>query len=226
MKSRGILYSAEMIRAKMEGRKSMTRRLSGLNGINEYPNFYRYIGDSNSIEIPRIAKKYDDAVYHAFEDNHSRWTVHTCPFGKVGDLLYAKETFYEPLFEGLNGKYYYKADLEMQGWDFKWKPSIFMPKAAARIIDMITGIKAERLQDISTEDIIKEGIKIHTPVPGDGEPNPKLQFKNLWTSINGEESWHSNPWVWVIETENITTKGWGDYTDKVIQKLIEHSNQD
>lgn len=219
MKARGILYSAEMIRAKLEGRKTMTRRMSGLKSINVR---HRYIGNSNELEIPRLAKKYDESLYYAFEDNWGGWHVVTCPFGKVGDILYAKET-YTILDKDhiIEGPYVYRADATpdteefrldyiKSGRPYQWKPSIFMPREAARIIDVITGIKVERLQDISTEDIIKEGIKIHTPVPGDGEPMPKLQFKNLWISINGEESWHSNPWVWVIETRNITTKGWSD----------------
>lgn len=139
---------------------------------------------------------------------------YTCPYGQVGDILWVRESFYEPMFEGLNGKYYYKADLEKQGWDFKWKPSLFMPKDACRLFLEITDIRIERLQKISDEDCKSEGIKreIFTPT---GEEfyyfypcndlrddsyldSPKTSFYSLWKSINGQLSWDDNPFVWVI----------------------------
>lgn len=90
----------------------------------------------------------------------------------------------------------------------KWKPSIHMPRWASRILLEITGVRVERLQDISTEDCIAEGI-VRTPlvhlvtyvVPG--TPIEKLgaraAYQSLWESINGPGSWDANPWVWVVE---------------------------
>lgn len=238
MKARGILYSAQMIKAKLASKKTMTRRMSGLKSINENPDKHRYIGDSNDLDIPRLAKKYDDAIYYAFEDNWSRWHVVTCPFGKVGDILYAKETWQhdiQPDYENNtwvpNGKYVYRADgtiisKEELGDLGVWKPSIYMPRNAARIIDQIVSIRVERLQDITVEDIIKEGI-ITTLREHEAVILLKHEWEKLWISINGEESWIANPWVWVIETKNISTTGWKEVDSTIssqLEKIINNND--
>ena len=100
------------------------------------------------------------------------------------------------------------------------RPSLFMPKAACRIFLQITDIRVERLQGITNEDSLKEGIEIgetvKCPLSGNNLHtyknyvtnefkwfNPKLSFNTLWQSINGKESWDANPWVWVIVFERI-----------------------
>lgn len=216
MKARGILYSAEMIRAKLEGRKTITRRIIVRNG--EEPH----------MSDPRVKcagmTDGDQMAHFQFEGSSTFHCGFKCPYGKVGDLLYAKETFAPPNESQKPDAILYAADCTtnaVKNAKGIWKPSIFMPKSAARIIDVITGIKVERVQDISTEDILKEGVgrefrsgaKSMTSVNIDfrtWEVCQHQEFKTLWISINGEESWHSNPWVWVIETRNITTKGWSD----------------
>ncbi len=86
-----------------------------------------------------------------------------------------------------------------------WSPSIHMPREAARLFLVVTDVRVERVQDISEKDVVAEGIKVHVPVPGDGDPMPVLQFKRLWESIYGPKGmgWDQNPWVWVIEFEKI-----------------------
>jgi hypothetical protein len=95
---------------------------------------------------------------------------------------------------------------------FPWKPSIHMPKAAARIFLRITDIRVERLQDISEEDAIAEGIGnaengrmgYKDYLDSDSATfHAKQSFESLWQSINGAESWDENPWVWVITFESI-----------------------
>jgi hypothetical protein len=94
----------------------------------------------------------------------------------------------------------------------KWKPSIFMPKKKCRIFLEITDVRVERLQDISEEDAIAEGIKktwINDDIKqcrfknyindGKGSKSPIDSFNSLWVSINGKDSWKANPWVWVYE---------------------------
>ena len=83
----------------------------------------------------------------------------------------------------------------------KWKPSIHMPKWASRIQLRVTDVRVEQLQEISEEDVEREGVKIHVPVPGDGLPQPKLQFKRLWDAINAKSGfgWDTNPFVWVVK---------------------------
>jgi len=116
--------------------------------------------------------------------------------------------------------------LKLKDVPLKWKPSIHMPKAAARIWLMITDVRVERLQDISEADALNEGmIKQETcrtnEVTGDkifiyGASHKCLSgswsglnfsaiqgFRHLWSEINGYESWNANPWVWVIEYKRI-----------------------
>ena len=137
-----------------------------------------------------------------------------CRYGKVGDVLWVRESFYLPVSELFKGNYFYKA-LVNQIWLFKWKPSIHMPKKAARLFLRIKDIRVERLWDISEEDSKKEGVlfsTIHGIVEYKnymskiGETFPvfaKLSFMSLWESINGNASLELNPWVWVIEFEKI-----------------------
>jgi hypothetical protein len=141
-----------------------------------------------------------------------------CPYGQVGDILWVRETFFGYSEENEN-KYVYFADtrnarpfglsdnycinewggMNKDLWP-KWKPSLFMPKAACRIFLKITNLKVEKLQDVSRGDCMSEGC----PFPNIAkETNPVGWFKNLWQSLNGEQSWNDNPWVWVIEFERI-----------------------
>jgi hypothetical protein len=142
-------------------------------------------------------------------------------------LLWVRETYRKP-----EGELMYKADFpeipatkdfltneEIERFYWKWKPSIFMPKEAARIWLKITNVRVERLQDISDDDAEKEGVKMscHGKVwlnyidQKSGITqfiyncfSPKESFFTLWDLINGKESRLSNPWVWVVEFDKIT----------------------
>lgn len=184
-KERPILFQTEMVKAILEGRKTMTRRI-----IKPQPN------DNWETEEGESILKY-------------------CPYGEIGDVLWVRETFsINNLFA--NGiKYTYKADLSEDVNLLKWKPSIFMPKEACRIWLQIADIKTERLQDISEEDAIKEGVeklikfgqpagyKDYLNVPEIGFTTAKESFRTLWISINGEESWNQNPWVWCVSFKRL-----------------------
>lgn len=93
----------------------------------------------------------------------------------------------------------------------KWKPSIHMPKAAARIFLEVTNVRVERLQDISNDDVIAEGIKVidkdEAYLDYQGYPvpfaEPRGSFFSLWTTINGQSSTDANPWFWVYEFKRI-----------------------
>jgi hypothetical protein len=177
MKYIPILFSTPMVKAIIEVRKTMTRRKIKLYKADEHPL--------------RQTSKW-------MKENK------TCPYGKVGDILWVRETFCD-MDCSING-FAYKADFK-NDCSWKWKPSLFMPKAACRIFLEITDIRVERLQDISKEDAISEGIEKF-----DGEnnwkgyfkgdyayfKNPILSFTSLWRSINGFDSWDANPFVWVI----------------------------
>lgn len=138
------------------------------------------------------------------------------PYGKVGDHLWVRETF----TYGPDGELLYAANFEnhtnhggttvIMSRDGKrqvalrWKPSIFMPRSASRILLEITAIRVERLQDISLDDINAEG----TPDTLDPTKRPygtrREQFQRLWDSINAKKyPFESNPWVWVIEFKKV-----------------------
>ncbi|MCT2385144.1 hypothetical protein [Erwinia pyrifoliae] len=90
-------------------------------------------------------------------------------------------------------------DMQYEG---AWTPSIHMPRWASRITLQITGVRVERLQGISEADATAEGI---SPAAGGVEKGweHRFNFRELWLSIYGDESWQANPWVWVIEFRRI-----------------------
>jgi hypothetical protein len=121
-----------------------------------------------------------------------------CPYGEIGDRLWAREAW--DYSDSLEEPYLYRQK-EMEEWlpevfnRMKWKPSIHMPKEACRIKLEITNIRVERLQDISEDDAIAEGVKPSF--------NARHSFACLWQGINGIESWDANSWVWVIEFKKV-----------------------
>jgi hypothetical protein len=191
-----ILFSTPMVQAIMEGRKTQTRRIVKDSMLQE----------NNG--------KYDEEFLLL--------TVKKCPYGEVGDVLWVRETFNSDYgFKDMEGNVVppgilYKAKVSSLPNGLKWKPSIFMPKSIARIWLQITSIKVERLKDISEEDAKAEGVekiadygttgyKLYTePEASYSDIDAKHSFESLWESINGRESWDSNPWVWVIEFKQIT----------------------
>lgn len=226
-KERPILFSTPMVHAIFDGRKTQTRRTRGLEEINKNPDDWHFAG----IYVTDCGELGD-----TFQ-NCEEFARIKCPYGKPGDRLWVRETWLDLEEEhiGIYGlridtsPYVYKADIYAwleyarqeyikDGYPYQWKPSIHMPKAAARIWLEITDISVERLQDISKEDAIAEGIE---PV-ADGYKNymPKLSgtsqfcwptayhsFQSLWESINGAESWDLNPWLWVVKFKVLSTTG-------------------
>lgn len=158
------------------------------------------------------------------EDNGERFEPIKCPFGEAGDRLWVRETFAEIGCIGWpidKFEYAYRADFahndgEWEGYaDMcfkKWKPSIFMPRAASRITLEITDIRCERLSEISEDDAIEEGVEVISGSIDDsptfrnylkggvanGFGYPENSFKSLWESINGPESLQTDPYVWAI----------------------------
>ena len=185
-----------MVRAILDGRKTQTRRV--VRG--QLPN--------NRVEVKHGGKWVQMHVTDARLE---------CPYGLPGDLLWVRETFVGPLWpedeewpeDGYTPKYCrYAADgggcpeYENLNGDIRsaWTPSIHMPRWASRITLEITGVRVERLQDISESDALEEGIT-YNDIPNNGLDTMRARtwFRGLWSSIYGEESWHANPWVWVIE---------------------------
>lgn len=185
MKARPILFNAPMVRAILNGSKTQTRRVVKDKHIDAAPPvaFFQYLREH-------------------------------CPYGQLGDQLWVRETFcpiypQDPNYNGGNPiEYDYAATYkhgdrlgDSIGIKKKWTPSIYMPRAASRITLEITGIRVERLQDISEEDAQAEGVanSLHLR----GGRLARENFAHLWWTINGDGSWEANPWVWVIEFRRI-----------------------
>ncbi|MFK1422380.1 hypothetical protein ACP0JX_16525 [Pseudomonas aeruginosa] len=224
MKERPILFTGPMVRAILEGRKTVTRRV-----MKPQPDFL------GSMVDPNTPFKTLDAGLHARI---------TCPYGEPGDRLWVRETWTdvnmcgapalayradedirdlmeEPGFLDDRGAFNYD-DPRVKPYPFacwyaeldqaRWRPSIYMPRWASRILLEITAVRVERLQDISEEQALAEGVR--------GEPcdharqacadigcwgdTAKGAFGFLWESLNGEGSWAANPWVWVVEFKRVT----------------------
>lgn len=224
-----IIMSTPMVQGIQEDRKTQTRRIKGLDFINENPDKWEFINTSDKLDFPRPADcKYPENVWYYWNNvhNNSRSFISQCPYGKPGDVLWVRETWaktgdnFHDDWPG-HGEYYYRADdpyseLEpnspTKGLP-KWKPSIFMPKEACRIKLLVKDIRVERLQDISEQDAIAEGIqtlcdpKISETGSGQKFYNegdyPTDHYERLWESINGKDSWNKNPWVWVVTFKRI-----------------------
>lgn len=192
-KERPILFSTLMVQAILQGRKSQTRRIvkpqpdeNGMSYMANAPLDWNYERDG------------EWKPWFFDTDEGERYAIH-CPYGNPGDILWVRETF--SLSNDINGNFNhfnYKADNDPLNSIVKWKPSLFMPRAACRLRLEIINIKVERLQDISEEDAKAEGVETLGLYPG-YDISYRGKFEGLWNSINGNESWEMNPWVWVIE---------------------------
>lgn len=194
-----ILFSTQMVQAILEGRKTQTRRV-----LKPQPLVHNEV-IKMPIPVDEYSKVLKQYVKKGYTEIYTKGVLQgmiapKCPFGEVGDTIWVRETW-QTWALGWIYKASYGADLPQ---NVKWKPSIFMPKEACRIFLKITNIRVERLQDISESDAECEGAK-KMPLEnlGGAFPNHKSGFESLWQSINGKESWDSNPYVWVIEFETI-----------------------
>lgn len=189
IKERPILFSGEMVRAILDGRKTQTRR------------------------VVRFHKDWDgETVFrHSFKYQKLDGTVWRIPSRfHVSDRLWVRETWG---YEFGCGYLYRASHGHMTPGDNRWRPSIHMPRAASRIILQVIDVKIERLHDITEDDAVKEGVD-YNPLQSHpywhygfegcwGEFNAVGSFASLWKLINGNESWEQNPWVWVIEFKRI-----------------------
>ena len=194
MKDGPILFSAPMIRAILDGRKTQTRRVL----------------DAWCDEPPAFV---EDGVITAFDENYQpyRW-----PRTKaVGDRLWVREawaplsalTHKDPGAQALADRGFYRADdSTVDGEISRWRPSIHMPRWASRITLIVTDVRVQRLQDISEEDAIAEGVvKVRDAchvirgfdydLSGLCHTSAITPFQKLWMHINGDDAWEANPWV-------------------------------
>lgn len=139
-------------------------------------------------------------------------TIFKAPY-QIGDILYIRETWQDDRIythDDTPGRYLYRADDGIEAHvKGIWKPSIHMPKEAARIFLRITSVRAERLQEIDGQGVLKEGVNTHVhPNASYFDVNQREAFARLWDStIKKEElakyGWEADPWVWVYEFERV-----------------------
>lgn len=199
-----ILFNTEMVRAILDGRKSCTRRICKDANECTVPDMEFYNADRRTYAVHNFADK-----EHTEQLSIAERTCPICP----GDILYVRETWKK----APNGYYYYEDWQRNDIADItKWKPSIHMPKEAARIWLKVTNVRVERLQDIDEDGAVKEGIpwsecrNCKAPFGCDacaGEGYDEIDaFAELWDSTIKKidldfYGWNANPWVWVIEFE-------------------------
>jgi hypothetical protein len=202
VKQSPILFSAPMVRAILAGNKTQTRRLvkpqPAADFVPQIGEYYRALVDEVSGEQSPEAF----ARFGASDENED----FPCPFGRPGDVLWVREA-YAPCSEKENhvhakSGFTYRADWsqeeEESARDFLWKPSIFCTRAASRITLVVEGVRMERLQSITEEDAVAEGVDIGCPDHEADQPLPSMLYERLWEQINGPGTWADNPWVWVI----------------------------
>lgn len=203
MISKPILFSGAMVRAILEGRKTQTRRIvkpQPDNWMRPFPN-----------EAPEPYWNVGGFRLRSDATNPLR------PKHPVGSEMWVRETWCDG-YPGTRDPWLYRATYE-GGAEHKWRPSIFMPRAASRITLEVTEVRVQRLQDISERDAIAEGIE---RIGGAASVNPWRNYRigqkgemsqhasaptrsymTLWESINGPGSWDANPWVWVYSFERV-----------------------
>ncbi len=198
---RPILFSAPMVRALLNGTKTQTRRLV--------------------TPQPPAGTEWMSTYHHPDDDKRPYWWAGAggelldfsvpCRYGRPGDTLWVRETWRE----WSDAAWHYAADLTILpklrdrelanfltqrspfGWEsYNWRPSIHMPRAASRIALEVTGVRVERLHQISRGDAMAEGCPFANMQDGE---SPVRWYEYLWRAINGPDSWDANPWVWVVE---------------------------
>ncbi|CAI8894110.1 MULTISPECIES: hypothetical protein [Pseudomonas syringae group] len=207
-KERPILFSAPMVRAILEGRKTVTRR-----EVKVQPRSSADIGSFGRgqpfIRHPDVTKANPE-----------------CPYGRPGDRLWVREAWQadaqvnevapRELSHGEPIRYPADGASRQTGCSMitlgKTRPSIHMPRWVSRILLEITDVRVERLQAITYEEAAAEGVHrdsacrmwTATDEGGTCHKYPVPAFRDLWSGINGAENWNANPWVWVVEFKRVT----------------------
>lgn len=195
-----ILFNTEMVRAILEGKKSCTRRIvKPQQLIGMLPDKCKNGAPEEFLKEKKLMFK----PYCDMTDIELINTAYKAPY-QPGDILYVRETF----IQAAAHIFWYKAnDNSWISEGLRWKPSIHMPKEAARIWLKVTDVRVERLQEITAESALAEGTDKYIHLNGKFDENAILtSFMGIWNStIKNSDldryGWNANPWVWVIEFE-------------------------
>jgi hypothetical protein len=208
VKERPILFSGAMIRALLDGKKTQTRRV-----VKPQPV------DGEPWPDARSCLEWNDIVHDTDYYVGCEW----CPYGQPGDRLWVHETWQinhvmydrgpipkeHPVDFGQPVDLIYRADgefdeqFEIDEGGSCWRPSIHMPRWASRLTLEVTGVRVERVQQISVEDMRAEGFQPNNEVSLLWRETLAENFRTLWDEINPKHPWDSNPWVWVVEFKRV-----------------------
>lgn len=191
-----ILFNTDMVQAILDWRKKATRRVCKDGDDYSVPDMSFYDADKRTYAV------------HSFGDKEHKDKLslveRTCPICP-GDILYVRETSFK-----YAGEYIYRASAAQPDlFNGMWRPSIHMPKEAARIWLKVTDVRVERLQDMKLSDFLDEGVVIREESFNDPEnayQQARSAFRDIWNptikkSEQGIYGWDANPWVWVREFE-------------------------
>ncbi|RDL13471.1 hypothetical protein [Pseudomonas jessenii] len=226
-KERPILFNGAMVRAILSGQKTVTRR--PIKG-NQIPS--RSKSDSPEHQWIAVVQDHPRWGFAAFGATEEECAAELamyggCPYGRQGDRLWVRETWYCDHSEVMCGPYLKPDDLNVsearddgtlvyaadgltpyEADQPVWKPSIHMPRWACRILLEITDVRVERLQDITYEQAVAEGVHrgplrewCASDEGGACHKYPIPAFRDLWQSTGGD--WDANPWVWVVEFKRV-----------------------
>jgi hypothetical protein len=205
-KEKPILFSTEMVRAILDGRKTQTRRL-----IKPQPILRDW---QEEFDAPKLFQQdFSTTILHCTLLDKRNCIVRTSikvPY-QVGDTLWVRETWCAVADNDGEPEYLYRANYddnqlqtfaELFGASYTWRPSIHMPREAARLFLRVTDVRAERLQEMSEEDAIAEGF----PDLGVDADSPLERYSALWDKLYVTRTtlcnaWQNNPWVWVYTFE-------------------------
>ena len=230
MKERPIIFNAEMVRAMLDGRKTQTRRLVP---EWQLPKLTKQDPgddpDSRWMAVAQRHPRWGFGVFGATEEScAAQLTESLCPFGSCDDRLWVRETTEvdeetsdilclsrysadkAPVLYSGDPADPYTGSIAHWNYPRPVRPSIHMPRDASRIDLIITNAHVQRLNDISESEAMEEGVPPAGRLAQGSYLTPKgdfatakVAFQRLWESIYGEESWRSNPWVWVIEFKRV-----------------------
>ncbi|TLP71321.1 hypothetical protein FEA48_21075 [Pseudomonas nitroreducens] len=225
MKERPILFSGPMVRAILEGRKTITRRVMK---HQPHEDASVTVESYNVTVVDRHGEQQPGPeVFGAWWSDGERGCI--CPHGQPGDRLWVREAWAtdaqvdsiapRELSQGEPIGYLADSSVRQTGCAMisqgKGRPSIHMPRWASRILLEITAVRVERLQDITDAQAEDEGVQRPESITDvdvwDGAERelfnamnqPRARFRRLWGDINGPHSWKANPWVWVVELKRI-----------------------
>ncbi|HCI2791682.1 TPA: hypothetical protein NOT72_002574 [Pseudomonas aeruginosa] len=218
MKERPILFNDQMVRAILEGRKTVTRRV-----MKPQPTPSKDGGHHWPCKVHQSMLH----VERELQNGECCWcglAEAACPYGQPGDRLWVREAWaadaqvdaIAPRDLSQGEPIWYPADFSVRqtGCSMiskgRGRPSIHMPRWASRILLEITAVRIERLQDISEKQALAEGVELEgegvcwAGAAGTASDSPVESFRLLWELINGAGSWNANPWVWVVEFKRVT----------------------